>query len=459
MGILSGVRERRDFGTAGLMIPANSQQSSSGRGLGGNELALTLSTVWACVRLRAELVSTFPIEVWATRTGEDGIDRLITRPTPKVLSKPGGERVDIVEWLYGSTVSLDMRGNFFGHIVARDANGIPTQIESLDPDFVNVYLDDAGAIQYRVNGRKVADPATIWHERQNVWPGSVVGMSTISYAARSMGISIAAERFGSDWFRDGAHPSSVLMSDQPIDESQAKTIKTKVLAALRGNREPLVLGAGLKYAAMQVSPDESQFLATLEHGERAACRFFNVDPELVGVTASGSSVTYANREQRMLDFLALRLNPTLVRRETSLSKLCPGGNRARFTTDTILRSDHKTETEVHVLRIAGKIEAPSEARAFMELPPATAPQLAEMELVPLTVSPTGKPTKVPPPSTAPAAVAPPVDDTAQLAAPEVHMHFGDIRPEVNVLIPATAARRQVIERDPATGDILALTMD
>ena len=61
--------------------------------------SLTSSVKWACQRLRADLVSTTPLDV--SKQTVNGV--ATTMPTPPVLSMPDG-RMDVTEWLYGSPV-------------------------------------------------------------------------------------------------------------------------------------------------------------------------------------------------------------------------------------------------------------------------------------------------------------------------------------------------------------------
>lgn len=401
MGIFSGERsagvQRRDFGTVGQTIPPNSAQLVDSYGSVSTEAALTLSAVWACVRHRADLVSTLPVGVFRMRDGEKQ-----PAPVPRVLRTPGGDRCDLSEWLYMGQVALDLRGNNYG--VIEWANGYPAQVELLHPDSVRVYYDLDGRIVCKVDG-KPFDYSNLWHEKAYSFPGMPVGLSPVAYAARMMGVALGAEKFGSDFFRDGAHPTALLTTDEPVDEQQAKTIKNRVMSLLRGNREPLVLGAGIKYQAIQVAPEESQFLATLQHGAQQACQFFNVDPELVGVDGGSSgSITYANREQRSIDYLTYKLSPTLVRRENALTRMVPGGAFVKFNTDALLRADLETQAKVWATRIAAKYAVPDEARHDIDMPPLTDEQKSQLELVPLTVTPSGMPKALPP---APAP-APPV---------------------------------------------------
>jgi hypothetical protein len=71
-----------------------------------NETALRHSAVWACLRLRANLVSTMPVDLYRRVNGQQ-----VEMPKPPVLVNPGGEKVRIGEWLYSTQFDLDRAGN------------------------------------------------------------------------------------------------------------------------------------------------------------------------------------------------------------------------------------------------------------------------------------------------------------------------------------------------------------
>jgi hypothetical protein len=75
---------------------------SSGSVAVNNETALRHSAVWACLRLRANLISTMPVDAFRRAAG---VQIEVTKPP--VLVIPGGERVGIMEWLYSTQFDLD----------------------------------------------------------------------------------------------------------------------------------------------------------------------------------------------------------------------------------------------------------------------------------------------------------------------------------------------------------------
>jgi hypothetical protein len=70
------------------------------------DTALRHSAVWAALRLRADLVSSMPVDVYRKVAGIQ-----VEMQKPPVLITPGGSQVKIKEWMYSSQVDLDRAGN------------------------------------------------------------------------------------------------------------------------------------------------------------------------------------------------------------------------------------------------------------------------------------------------------------------------------------------------------------
>ncbi len=348
---------------------------------------MQVSAVWACVRLLADSVSMMPLHGYTMRG-----DVRVPTADPSLIVKPSADATT-TEWVYMTMVSLLLRGNCYGHIVGRDSMRYPTQIELMDPDRVNMLTDTSGRTVYNYSGNQVPTEDVV-HLRAFRLPGRQRGLSPIQYAASTINTESAAAGFGLDFFNNGAHPSSILSTDSTLTQEQALTAKERFIAAVKG-REPAVLSGGLKYDQIQVSPTDSQFLETQKYGVQEICRIFGVPPEMVAST-SGASMTYANVEQRALDFLTYSVQPWLTRLESAYALLLPGQRHVRFDTSVLTRTDFQTTMTATAIGIASKQMTVDEARAKRDEPPLTSEQKTDLELVPLTVSVTGKPKDLPP---------------------------------------------------------------
>jgi phage portal protein BeeE len=94
--------------------------------------SLRLSTVWGCVRLLADSVSTLPLHVFRG----DERDPL---PTPPLLQRPSADFPELSDWFWAVMASLLLRGNAWGVITARAGAGLlPAQVDLAHPDHVTV---------------------------------------------------------------------------------------------------------------------------------------------------------------------------------------------------------------------------------------------------------------------------------------------------------------------------------
>jgi HK97 family phage portal protein len=388
---LFGPRQQRLFtGITGAedLIPgrAGGGYRSAGGQVISDDRALRHSVVWACLRMRAALVSTFPIDQYRDVLGV----RTEITPKPPILTDPGGTQWDMIDWLAASQVDLDRCGNTVGLIVERSAartryypEGLPSRIE-LQPASSASYVRRPGKPdRWRIGGKWYA-LNEVYHERQNVVPGLPVGLSPVVYGALAVGEGLAMQQFGLDWFAKGGVPKARMRNTakklDPKSRQDAKDWYAQTIA----NGDLLVMGADWEYDMIQA---ETAGLEWLE-GRRASgvdvCRFFDTPADLVDASPGGSSggqIRYANMTQRNLQFLIMHLGPLVQRRERSLSRLLPMPRYVKMTTDALLRMDPQTRQKVLRSRIDSRVLTNTEARALEERPKLTAADIAEFEAI------------------------------------------------------------------------------
>ena len=409
MGILTGRRERRQWLPEPVVPPFFGAPGMGTTSVASRpDQALVVPAVWACVQLLAGAVSMMNLPTFRET---DTIPVKIT--SPAIVSSPA-DGLTQSEWLHMLMVSLLLRGNAFGLLNQPPDAGRPTQATLLNPDKVNVETSDDGAVRYLLGPKRVDVTSRMWHVRGMTLPGAHVGLSPIEAAAQAIGIDLASRKFARDFYEGGGIPKATLTSDMELTSDQARVAKERLVMATL-NREPVVFGSGIKYQAISVRPEESQFLETQKANISEIARFFGVPAEMVG-GATGSSLTYSNVEQRSLDFLTYGVSFWLKRVEDAYSTLLPAKQFVRFDTSPLLRTDAETQAKVRVQYIAGKILPPSRILREMDQPPLTEAEKTELELVPLTVTATGMPRVNPTASSQDSSDTPQLDPTASPAA-------------------------------------------
>jgi HK97 family phage portal protein len=322
--------------------------------------ALRLSTVWGCVRLLADSVSTLPLRVYR---GEDR-DPL---PTPPLLARPSADFPELADWLWAVMASLLLRGNAWGVITDRSGAGLlPAQVDLVHPDHVSVSQED-GRWVIRIGGQE-QDRADLFHVKAFPMPGALVGLSPIAYAREAIGLGLAAEKYGAKFFGDSAIPSGLLTTDQRITSEHASTLKERWRASHGGRRDIAVLGDGAKFQAVTIAPDEAQFIQTQQFNVATICRIFGVAPEQMGGQTAGHEA-YTSPEMRGTDFLTFTLRPWLYRVEHAVSTLLPRTQAAKFNAGGFVRATLKDRYEAHESGIRAGWLLRSEVRELEDRPP------------------------------------------------------------------------------------------
>jgi HK97 family phage portal protein len=322
--------------------------------------ALRLSAVWSCVRLLSDAVSTLPLDVYR-RGDRDPLPEL-----PPLLRAPAAG-TSLNEWIYQLMVSLLLRGNAYGIVTARSgATLLPGQVDIAHPDRMAVTVLPDGRVQHRLNGKEIP-AADVWHVRAYTFPGTILGLSPVEYARQTIGLGLAAEKFGAQWFGDGSIPSGVLYTERDPGKETVKKLKAEWMAARKNNREPAVLG-GVKFEPISVRPEESQFLGTLDSNVNSIARLYGVPPEMIGGTTAGP-LAYTSPEMRSLDLLTYTIRGWLVRLENAITQLLPSNQFARFNAGGLVRVDLKSRYEAHAIALASGFLTINEVRELEDRGP------------------------------------------------------------------------------------------
>lgn len=365
MSFLFDPRERRTitFPNAQQMLANLRMQRMDGSAPYSGMEALQIAAVTACVGLRAGAFAQLPLKAYRD---VNGVAELVP-VQPELLRSPSDLVVPSV-WKTQMSISRDLWGFALGRITAFDAAMYPRRVEWVDPAAVQP-LFDGQRLKWRI-GRETYDGSLfVYVPSRWVLPGTPIGMPPLAHSGL-VDLAKRAQDFGRDWFRNGAVPSSIIYSDEKLTEDAAESLLERI--KLRwSRRQPAVLGSGLKFEQVSVAANESQFLETVRQAAADIAISFNMPPEKIGAAVSGSSVTYANREQNQQQYLVDSINPDLVVIQESLDRYSPRPQYCKFTTGAFLRSDLLTRYQSYQIGIGSRFMTPNEARALEEMEPLT----------------------------------------------------------------------------------------
>lgn len=331
---------------------------------------LGVSAAWSCIMLLADMVSSLPLDHYLRRPG---LIREPVDPPAKLLVAPS-TLYTRREWTYQAVLSAAATGNAVGVVTSRGQDrpimaGRPATIEWVNPADVTVFQSGPLAPpRYQISSTDY-ERANIVHLRRHPQPGSAVGLSPLDLHADLFEIAAATRKYAVQWFRDGGHPTGILSTDSPLDAESLIEAKRRFKDSLTRKREPVVLGASWKYSPVQASPDASRLTDIWTDVASQVAQVFRVPPEMIGAAVGGSSLTYANRDQRSADLKALTLQPWLTMLEDWWTSQLPGDEYARYNVDAFLRSDPATRAIIVDKRIRMGAMSVNEARALEDEPP------------------------------------------------------------------------------------------
>lgn len=369
MSVFFGKRERRasrPFGDSAIPPNSSMAQGYSSVSLVEADASLQKVAVWSSVNLIASVASNMPIDVYRG----SGVRREEVT-APRWLGDIGGDGYGTPDWIYSALVSCLLRGNLYAKPAGPDPRtGQPTQLALYHPDDVHMWRDQVtGEPTWRVNGVQV-DNADMWHRRAYSLPGRVLGLSPVGYHAMTIGLGLTAEQFGVQYFTDGVHPAGMLTSEDDLSPEQARTAKDRFLAALRGTREPVVLGGSWKWQNLTVAPEESQFLLTQQYTEAQCARIYGAGmAEILGYDTQGKSLTYANIESKNLHLLIYALDQWIVRVERWLTSLLPQPQYVKLNRDSLLRSTTLDRYAAYASALGNAWKTIDEVRADEDMSP------------------------------------------------------------------------------------------
>jgi HK97 family phage portal protein len=239
-------------------------------------------------------------------------------------------------------------------------------VELAHPDRLGVTVTTEGRVQYRLNGEELL-PEDVWHVRAYTFPGTVLGLSPVDYARQTIGLGLAAEKFGAQWFGEGSVPAGVLYAQGATSKEAVAKLHAEWMAARRDNRRPAVL-SNVKFEPISVKPEESQFLGTIDANVNAIGRLFGVPPEMIAGTTAGP-LAYTSPEMRSLDLLTYTVRGWLVRLENAISALLPSNQFARFNAAGMVRVDLKSRYEAHEVALRAGFLTVNEVRELEDRGP------------------------------------------------------------------------------------------
>ena len=352
--------------------------------------AIQLSTVYACVRVISETVASLPLNVFEVT--ERGGVKALEHPLQRLLhDEPNPEMTSFV-WRETMLSHLLLWGNSYCQIIRNGRNGI-VGLYPLLPDHMEVDRDSKGRLTYTYTtgeGRIVRlAPEDVLHIPGLGFDG-VMGYSPIALEKSAVGLSIAAEEYGSKFFGNGAMPSGVLTHPNTVKDP--KRLRESWNAAYGGSANSgkvAILEESMSFTPISIPNDAAQFLETRKFQVTEICRIFRVPPHMIGDL---ERATFSNIESQNISFAVHTIRPWLVRIEQAMNRALfsegekagsSGGRRyyAQFNLDGLMRGNYKSRMEGYAIARQNGWMSANDIRELENLNPIPVEEGGDMYLV------------------------------------------------------------------------------
>lgn len=357
MGILDRIRGRTAKATstdrAGWFVEwaQGGQPNASGLPV-SPDTAMRLSAVWACVRVRSEDIGKLPCFLYR-RLPDGGKERATDHPLYALVHDRPNPRMTAFEFRQVMQANLDLRGNAYAY-KEFDARGRVTALWPINPAHVTVLrTSDGRELFYRIaSGDKTETlPGEMVMHLRGMSLDGVVGLSPIAYHRETIGMALAAQKYGAAFYGNNAQPLGALKVPQPISSEAAQKLRESWKARHLGKRELAIFDGGMEWVQTGLTNDDAQYIETLQFQNAEIWRIYRMPPHKV---ADLSKATFSNIEQQALEYVTDCLGSELVRWEQTLIRdLLLEEDRAEyfveFLVEGLLRGDIKSRYEAYAV--------------------------------------------------------------------------------------------------------------
>ena len=335
--------------------------------------ALSIGTVYACVRVLAGDVGQMPLKLY--RRLERGKEPATDHPLYDLLHQAPNPEMSAFSFLETLMGHVILWGNAYAEI-DWDNRGYPRALWPLLPDRMTPKRENGQLrYEYRPDGVQVVMlPAyNVLHVPGLSFDG-VVGYSPVRLQMDTLGGERAQAEYGWRFFANGARPGVVLTHPGKLSADAASRLRdswNSSHAGVSNAHRTAILEEGMSIEKIGVPPEEAQFLQTRQFTRREIAGWFRVPPQMIGDI---EHATYASSEQFSRDYVVFALGQWLRRFEMQIGLQCLVGEERQtlfpqFVRDSLVITQTSERFAAYATAIQSGVMTPNEAREKENLNP------------------------------------------------------------------------------------------
>lgn len=340
-----------------------------------NRSAMTLSAVYACMYVLSSSIAQLPLHVM--RKQGDNIEAAKDHPAYWLLHDEPNTWQTSYKW----------RETKQGHVLGW-GNGYTEAVRSNRGELRELVTRRPWETQLVRNGNRYLYAVTPEDEESRavqledmihvraLGSDGRLGKSLIRQHAETIGLGLAAQRYGKDFFAGGGRPTGIVGVKTQLQKDSWDRLKSawqEAVNRLRSSEnKTLMLPADLDYKSITIPPEDAQFLETRKLNRSEIAGIFNVPAHMINDL---EKATFSNISEQAIQFVRHTMMPWVVNWEQEINRRIftraerAAGYYCKFNLAGLLRGTAKERAEFYHYAITDGWMDRNEARLLEDMNP------------------------------------------------------------------------------------------
>jgi HK97 family phage portal protein len=339
------------------------------------ESGMRLAAVYSCIYVLSSNLAQLPLHVMR-RVG-DKVEKATDHPAYWLLHDEPNEYLSSYDWRETAQAHAVGWGNSLSKLV-RNRKGELQQIVQAKA-YGNSINTLSGRLYYGFNhpdeGLQTVSHYDCIHIKafgsNQRW-----GKSPITQHAEAIGLGLAAQGYGLQFFQGGGRPTGVLSAKGVMNDKTFASLlelwKKSKTQLQQDTNKTLLLPADLDYKAITIAPNDAQFLETRKMTRSEIAGIFNVPAHMINDLEKAS---FSNITESSINFVRYTMMPYIMKWEQELNRKIftaqerKAGYYVKFNVKGLLRATPKEQAEIVASGINAGYLNRNEARMLDDMNP------------------------------------------------------------------------------------------
>ena len=314
-----------------------------------------LSAYWAGVRRISESVAMLPVDVFKK---VNGTRSMVDHPVEYLLNAEANYQTCAFDFTQILITSAINHGNGLA-IIERDRFGTPTGLVNVSREICEpLKYDDE--LYWKVEVKEAANKteSLLVKDRDIInlrgfGSDPVIGISAIQAHKQNLGLSIAAQDYGADFYNKGTRIDGYIEYAGVLKPETKDAINQQWTNnyGANGTRGTAILDAGSKYHRLGLPPQDAQFIETRKFQKNEIATILGIPSHMINEM---DGATFSNIEHQSIEFVTYGIGSWIEKIEQEYRRKLLKENEKRshyfkHNVDRLLRTDVKTKGEYYRL--------------------------------------------------------------------------------------------------------------